>query len=85
LDSYSNRMKYGTKQKLVSEQSQLSLIQQHLADNSPQRLLSKGYTITYMDGHVLKDIKTIKPGSELQTIMAGGKVYSKVIKTKEDE
>jgi len=80
VDTLLNRIMYATKQGLVIEQGKLRLIAQRVDDNSPQKVLSKGYSITYADGKAVKDASAVKPDSELKTVVSNGSIYSKVIK-----
>lgn len=80
VDTLLNRIMYAMKQVFVVEQSKLQLISQRIDDNSPQKVLSKGYSITYANGKAVKDASAVKPDSELQTVVSKGSIYSKVIK-----
>lgn len=52
----------------------------HLLD--PQRVLNRGYSITRLNGQVIKDASTLKSGDVLQTLFASGSVASTVSELK---
>lgn len=50
----------------------------------PENILKRGYSITYVNGKVLKDSKDIKIGTQIQVQLYRGKLFGNVTK-KEDE
>lgn len=55
-------------QNLLSRQRhRLELLQQRVADNSPEKLLSRGYSITLKDGKAVTDASLLQPGDQLTT------------------
>ena len=66
---------------LVARQShRLELLQQRIADASPDKLLSRGYSITIKDGKAVTDASSLKPGDHLITRLSKGEVRSVVEK-----
>ena len=66
---------------LVARQShRLELLQQRIADASPDKLLSRGYSITIKDGKAVTDASLLKPGEHLITRLSKGEVRSVVEK-----
>ena len=66
---------------LVARQShRLELLQQLIADASPDKLLSRGYSITIKDGKAVTDASSLKPGDHLITRLSKGEVRSVVEK-----
>lgn len=63
---------------LARHRHRLELLQQRLADASPEKLLARGYSITLKDGKVLKDLSAVKAGDELVTCFHQGKLTSVV-------
>lgn len=61
---------------LSRQQHRLELIRQRLNDASPDKLLARGYSITLVDGKVVKDVSTVKAGSELHTRLHKGELVS---------
>ena len=66
-------------QNLLSRQRhRLELLQQRVADNSPEKLLSRGYSITLKDGKAVTDASLLQPGDQLTTRLLKGEVQSTV-------
>lgn len=59
---------------------QLELLQQRLADASPERLLARGYSITLKDGKAVKDASLLQPGDEIKTRFFRGETTSVIIR-----
>ncbi|MCM1162930.1 MAG: exodeoxyribonuclease VII large subunit [Muribaculaceae bacterium] len=58
--------------------SRLTAISQLIDVLSPQATLSRGYSITRVDGHAVTDAKAIPSGAVIETTLASGKVVSTV-------
>ena len=56
----------------------MELLQQRVADNSPEKLLSRGYSITLKDGKAVTDASLLQPGDQLTTRLLKGEVQSTV-------
>lgn len=56
----------------------LEMLQQRVADASPEKLLSRGYSITLKDGKAVTDASLLKPGDPLVTCFLKGEVRSVV-------
>ena len=52
---------------LSRQRHRLELLQQRIADASPDKLLSRGYSITLRDGKVVTDASSLKSGDRLVT------------------
>lgn len=63
---------------LARQQHRLELLQQRVADAAPEKLLSRGYTITLKDGKAVTDASLLRPGDKLVTRLAKGEVRSVV-------
>ena len=55
---------------------QLQLLEQKVADASPDKLLARGYSITLKDGKVVKDVSALKSGDEIVTRLKQGEAIS---------
>ncbi|MEN2993755.1 MAG: exodeoxyribonuclease VII large subunit [Thermodesulfovibrio sp.] len=51
---------------------------------SPENILKRGYSITYLNGKVLKNSKEVQIGSKIQIQLYRGKIYGQVTKKEED-
>lgn len=60
----------------------LSISEQFVKMASPEYVLKRGYSLTTVDGKVVKDATSLKPGEVLTTRFAHGEVLSVVEKTK---
>ena len=66
-------------QTLLSRQRhRLELLQQRLADASPEKMLARGYSITLKDGKVVKDATLLNEKDEILTRFYRGEVTSVV-------
>lgn len=65
---------------LSRQKHRLELLQQRIADASPEKLLSRGYSITFKEGKAVTDRSTLKSGDELITRLYKGEVTSIVTK-----
>ena len=63
-------------QQMTKENYRLQLLQQRLEALNPQRLLQRGYSITLCKGKVVKDVRQLKAGDEIETKLANGKITS---------
>ncbi len=63
---------------LARQRHRLELWQQRIADASPERLLSRGYSITLKDGRAVTDATALQPGDTLMTRLHKGEITSTV-------
>lgn len=63
---------------LSRHRHRLELLRQRVTDASPDKLLSRGYSITLKDGKAITDASTLKPGDELITRLSKGEAHSTV-------
>jgi len=63
---------------LSRHRHRLELLQQRLADASPEKLLARGYSITLKDGKVVKNADELQANDEIMTCLQNGKVISTV-------
>ncbi len=61
---------------LARERHRLELLQQRLADASPEKQLARGYSITLKDGKVVKQAAELQAGDEIVTRLHNGEVTS---------
>lgn len=65
---------------LSRHKHRLELLQQRIVDASPDKLLSRGYSITLKGGKVVTDASVLKTGDELTTRFSKGEIHSTVKK-----
>lgn len=56
----------------------LELLQQRIVDASPDKLLSRGYSITLKDGKAVTDASSLKPGDQITTRLSKGEISSTI-------
>lgn len=70
---------FSSAQMLIKEQQhRLDVCNAALEAASPERILSLGYSITRVNGRVVRSIDDVVPGDEVTTEVAGGEFTSKV-------
>lgn len=65
----------------LRENHRLEILQQKIKAQDPMLILNRGYSITTLNGHVIRNAKNLKKGDILCTQMAKGKVTSIVKET----
>ena len=65
----------------LRENHRLEILQQKIKAQDPMLILNRGYSITTLNGHVIRNTKNLKKGDTLCTQMAKGKVTSIVKET----
>lgn len=76
LEKMESMLKIKSEYRLQKEREQLNLMEKYINVLNPQSILDKGYSITYLNGKVLKSEKDIKKGDCLITKLAEGEVKS---------
>ncbi len=62
--------------RLLAEKHRLEMLSQRLAGLDPRRMLERGYTLTAVGGHIIKEAKGLVSGDEIETFFADGRVKS---------
>ena len=65
----------------LRENHRLEILQQKIKAQDPMLILNRGYSITTLNGHVIRNAKNLKKGDTLCTQMAKGKITSIVKET----
>jgi len=76
LDSLTQRIRPGLERWLMRENYRLDLLSQRAKALDPALLLRRGYSMTTLNGHVVKDKSQLKPGDEIVTRLEKGTVTS---------
>ena len=69
----------------VVEKKNLSLIQEKLRLVDPQNILKRGYSLTMMNGKILKSVQLVKEGDLLEIRLSDGTVESQIKKITNNE
>ena len=62
--------------RMEKEKHRLELVGRILKSASPEHLLKRGYSITLYNGRAVRDTSVLKPGDEVETVLATGKFKS---------
>ncbi|GAB3199429.1 exodeoxyribonuclease VII large subunit [Pontibacter aydingkolensis] len=82
---YSDKLEYGAQRKLQQENHRLKLLEMSIGANNPERLLLRGYTLTLLNGKIIKSIKEVKSGDIVETRMQDGTLHSTIVNIDTDE
>ncbi|MED9898357.1 MAG: exodeoxyribonuclease VII large subunit [Prevotella sp.] len=72
LEMLEARLKEPVARKLERELHRIDMLSQRAIAQDPERLLSRGYSITLKDGKSIKEASQLKPGDEIETRFAKG-------------
>ena len=78
LEMLDARLKEPVARKLERELHRIDMLSQRAIAQDPERLLSRGYSITLKDGKSIKDASQLKAGDEIETRFAKGVVKAVV-------
>jgi len=77
-------LKVSIKNILMIKDMKIDRIREKLYLLSPENILKRGYSITYLNGKVLKSSEDVSVGYEVQIQLYKGKIAGKVITKEED-
>jgi len=83
LNQFQQLIKIQAVDNLKNTKKNLNLIQEKLRLVDPQNILKRGYSLTMMNGKILKSVQLVKEGDLLETRLSDGTVESKVKKIKQ--
>ena len=78
LDRYADTLQSASKNRLTLASQSLRASDSLLRALSPQAVLSRGFSITRINGHAVTDAASIAPGSVITTTLASGTLTSTV-------
>lgn len=78
LEQLIQRIHVGIARNLTDKKHRLMLLEQRVNDASPERLLKRGYSLTFKDGKTVTDSAQLKLGDIITTRLAKGEVRSEV-------
>lgn len=67
------------KQHIITENQRLTLIQKTIDMAQPDNILSRGFSITRLNGKAVRDASMLKPGDIVETVTSQGKFSSEVV------
>jgi len=69
-------------QTLIDQQKhRLGMLESRLETFSPEMMIKKGFSLTLHQGRILKSIQDLQPGTEIQTRLKDGVIYSIIKQT----
>lgn len=78
LNTYPHRLKRGVHHSILNEKKELENYKTIITLSNPENLLRKGYSLTYINGKLVKDIKDVEIGQEVCTKINGGNITSTI-------
>jgi exodeoxyribonuclease VII large subunit len=78
LDNQKSILSGAVKQALTKERHRIELIAQRVNALNPQLMLKRGFSMTLLNGRLVRDASMLKPGQEIETILEKGRVKSQV-------
>lgn len=78
LDNLWQSLRFATQRRLHRQRAQLELWAQTIALHSPERIYRMGYTLTTVNGKIVRSIHDVQAGEQLLTYTADGVIQSEV-------
>ena len=78
LDNLWQSLRFATQRRLHRQRAQLELWAKTIALHSPERIYRMGYTLTTVNGKIVKSIHDVQAGEQLLTHTADGVIQSEV-------
>lgn len=76
LEQLKRGIKPNIEQQMMCENYHLSLLSQRVKSLDPTLLLHRGYSMTMLNGRIVKDKSLLKSGDEIETILENGTILS---------
>lgn len=74
-----DKMAYCTSRRVQAEGHRLNLMEMSIKASDPEKLLLKGYTLTLINGRIMKSINQVKDGDVIETRLKDGTLHSMVV------
>ena len=78
LDTLWQSLRFATQRRLHRQRAQLELWAKTIALHSPERIYRMGYTLTTVNGKIVRSIRDVQAGEQLLTHTADGVIQSEV-------
>ena len=78
LDNLWQSLRFATQRRLHRQRAQLELWAKTIALHSPERIYRMGYTLTTVNGKIVRSIRDVQAGEQLLTHTADGVIHSEV-------
>jgi exodeoxyribonuclease VII large subunit len=73
-----NRFQTGTITFFRTQEQKIRLLEQASVLNDPNRLLTRGYTLTIKEGRIVKSVTQLKKGDRVTTKFSDGEVQAAI-------
>jgi exodeoxyribonuclease VII large subunit len=84
LENYLQKISSLPFKRFLEEDRKLKYLEQSAALNDPVKLLRKGYSLSYVDGQLVKDVSLVKKGDQITTLVSNGEITGIVEKVKKN-
>jgi exodeoxyribonuclease VII large subunit len=81
LDALWQSLRFATQRRLHRQRTRLEFLEKTIALHSPERIYRMGYSLTTVNGKIVKSINDVKAGEQLLTHTADGTITSEVKET----
>jgi len=78
LHASEDKLAFVSHKHLMEQKHLMMLLAQKVSDADPKKQLSRGYSLTLKDGHLVKDVRHLKNSDEIVTILYSGSLKSVV-------
>ncbi|MBC5772662.1 exodeoxyribonuclease VII large subunit [Pontibacter sp. KCTC 32443] len=75
----SDKLVFAAARKLQNDAHRLKLIETSIEANNPEKLLLRGYTLTLINGRIIKSIAQVQDGDVVETRIKDGTIHSIVV------
>jgi exodeoxyribonuclease VII large subunit len=80
LDDLGDRINWQKRLLIERQKNQLDLLAATLGQHDPRLFLEKGFSMTLLNGKVVRSAADARPGDVLETVLADGRIQSVVVK-----
>lgn len=81
----SNKLQFNTNNKLQEQKHRLNLLELSIQANDPEKLLLRGFTLTLVNGKIIKSVNQVRNGDVIETKMQNGTLHSMVVNIDKDD
>jgi len=85
VDELHSQLQKRFTERLRRQKELLHQLEKRLDNLNPQKVLERGYSISYINGRIVQDIRAVNTEEQLLTQLANGTITSRVTGTKERE
>jgi len=82
VDDLSNKLNKSISNVSMQYREYCNQLKIRLDNLNPRQVLERGYSLSYIDGEIIRDIRQVRRDSEIHTEVKSGSIWSKVSKIK---